>query len=237
MTLQEYYDRIPAFRGKQAAVPEFPDYYFCSGFVHPKLPVLTSTGIEMQRWGLIPSWARDEQSALEIRGKTLNAVSETVFEKPSYKASILSRRAILPVTGFFEWRDVQKVKYPYFVRFAHGQSMPVGAIWDHWLNHQTGQHHHTFSILTTAANPMMEMIHNTKKRMPLVLDENSLAEWLNPEAPISMVEKIMKPCPDDWLQSHTISRKVNNLRENHNRQEILAEVRYPEIDYLSGTLF
>jgi putative SOS response-associated peptidase YedK len=237
LTVQEYYNSLPVFKGKQAPKPEFEDHFFVSGFTHPLLPVISAEGVELQQWGLIPSWVKDELSAKEIRSKTLNAVGETVFEKPSFRQSILRRRGVLPLTGFFEWRDVQKVKYPYFIQFAHPGSLAVGVIYDSWMNPASAKAVNSFSIVTTAANPLMEMIHNTKKRMPLILEPDGLDAWLNPGTPAEVVRELIQPCSESRLKAYTISRNVNNPRLNHNFAEILQELRYPELDYQSNTLF
>lgn len=237
LTVQEYYDSLPVFRGRQAPKPEFEDQFLVSGFTHPLLPVVSAGGTNLQHWGLIPSWVKDESSAKEIRTKTLNAVGETVFEKPSFRQSIYSRRGVLPLTGFYEWRDVQKIKYPYFVHSAQQKSLAIAVIYDRWLNPVDAKTVDTFSIITTAANPLMEMIHNTKKRMPLILPDNGIDAWLNPDTPAGIIQELIQPCPDSMLKAHTVSRNVNNPRLNHNAPESMLEVRYPELEFQSGSLF
>jgi len=237
LSLQEYYDSLPVFKGRHQAMPEFDDIYFVSGFTRPLLPVISAEGVSKEHWGLIPSWVKDEISATAISTKTLNAMGETVFDKPSFKQSILRRRGVLPLTGFFEWREVHKLKYPYFVHAAHSSSLAVGVIYDRWMNPVNGRQVKTFSIITTVANPLLEMIHNTKKRMPLILEPNQLDAWLNPDTPVSVLKELIQPCANSHLTAFTISRVANNPRLNHNVAEILTKVSYPEIDYQSNTLF
>jgi putative SOS response-associated peptidase YedK len=237
MSVQEYYDSLPAYKGKNVELPDFPDFYFVNGFTHPQLPVLTNQGVQLSSWGLIPSWVKDKQTADAIRTKTLNAVGETVFEKPSFRVPVLSQRAILPVTGFYEWRDVQKIKYPYFVQDAHLQGLALGVVYDRWLNPQNASVIESFSIVTTPANPLMETIHNTKKRMPLVLKPEDLYDWLNPSTDTGRINELIKPYPEEMMHAHTISRRVNNTHENHNQPEVWKEVSYPEIESQQNLLF
>lgn len=236
-SLQEYYSELPAYKGKSLILPEFPDRYFVSGFVYPQLPMLTHEGIEMNHWGFIPPWVRDEPTAMLLRSKTLNAVSETIFDKPSYKNSIYQHRAIVPLTGFFEWRDVQKVKYPYFIQHAYQPSLAVGVVYDRWLAPESGTSFRTFSIITTAANASMEKIHNIKKRMPLILDEHQIEKWLDPTTPAQHLRNLMVPCDDSLLKAHTVSRQLHHLPQNQQTTAIFNPVIYPELEYESNTLF
>lgn len=175
LTAEEYQASLPAKRKKKEKPvnPEFPDMFMAYGFDNPSLPILTDEGLTLYKWGLIPSWTPDNSSAKEIRNKTLNAKAETIFELPSFRNNIISRRCILPVTGFFENRDVNKVKYPYFIQPATDTSFYLGAIHDSWRS-QANETINTFSIITTEANSLMEMIHNTKKRMPLIIDSKDV---------------------------------------------------------------
>ena len=105
-----------------------------------------------------------------MRDKTLNAKGETVYEKPSFSQNILSRRCLLPVSGFFEWRDFNNNKYPYFIEPSKESGFILGSIFDTRLDKSTDKVYDTFSTVTTAANPLMQMIHNVKKRMLLILN-------------------------------------------------------------------
>ena len=87
---------------------ELEPIYLGNGFSFLKWPVITEhepNKILMYNWGLIPKWSRSKEDALKFRVNTLNARSETIFEKPSFKASITAKRCLIPSTGFFEWRD------------------------------------------------------------------------------------------------------------------------------------
>ena len=112
---------------EQNALAELPTNYFVSGFTHPLLPIIKQDGLFHFEWGLIPHWTKDEASAKSMSNMTLNAVGETVFEKPSFKNAILNQRCILGVNGFFEWQDVNGTKFPYFI---HLKSNDIFFIFD-----------------------------------------------------------------------------------------------------------
>ncbi len=204
-----------------------PVYYFVSGFSHPALPVFAKESLYQFAWGLIPSWAKDESFAKKIRTGTLNAVGETVYEKPSFRNSIRSRRGLLPVSGFFEWHEYQGKKYPYFIRLVKEGLFSLACIHDAWTNPTTGEIMNTFSIVTCPANPLMEIIHNKKKRMPLILDDASIQNWLNPETSKQAVEALIKPYDETKMTAYPVSRMLNYARNQRNSPEAIEPIAYP----------
>ena len=109
----------------------------------------------------MPFWTKDEVAAERIRTQTLNARAETIHQKPSFRASIMTKRCLVLVDGFYEWREEGKKKYPYYISLASNDAFALAGIWDRWLNNSTGEVKDTFSIITTRANPLLERIHNT----------------------------------------------------------------------------
>jgi putative SOS response-associated peptidase YedK len=154
-----------------------------SGFAHPKTPVITNLNLEeihLYHWGLIPSWAADES----IAKNTLNARVETIREKPSFKNYIPNRCLIL-IDGFYEWEWLDakgKEKQKYLITMPQNEPYALAGIWSEWTNKQTGEIKPTYTILTMEANELMSKIHNTKKRMPLVVANEK--EWLAGEKAI-----------------------------------------------------
>jgi len=205
-------------------------YYFVSGFSHPSLAVVKHDGIFLCNWGLIPFWIKDKAAANDIKTKTLNAVGETVFEKPSFRKSIVSLRCLIPVNAFFEWRDVNKVKYPYCITSKENELFSLGCIYDTWTDDTTGEILNTFSILTTEANPLMEKIHNLKKRMPLILNVEDEAKWLDPTLSKDDIQRLIKPFDEKLMSAYTISRNANSSKADRNHQEILEPVVYQGLD-------
>ncbi len=236
-TAEEYYQNLPSVWDKKGDLTEFQDYFFVSGFEYPALPILRHDRIQMANWGLVPAWIHDKSAAVEIRSKTLNARGETVFDKPSFRKSVLSQRAVLTVKGFYEWREYHSQKYPYFIQSADTESLNLGVIYDHWENQLDGSVETTFSIITTHANPLMEMIHNTKKRMPLILDNKDVEAWMDPYYAYPSVQQLIKPFDERKMDAYTISRNANSPRNYRNTMEILSPVNYPELSWDSQSLF
>jgi putative SOS response-associated peptidase YedK len=209
-----------------------------SGFSFPLMPVVTATPepeIRLFRWGLVPAWISDEESAGKIRAMTLNARSDTVFEKPSFRKPILSRRCLVPADGFFEWQQSDSRRIPWFIRVRGKEIFSFGGIWDCWES-GGGASWYTFSILTTDANPMMAEIHNLKKRMPLILSPEGEGPWLDPSAAPEEIRALMTPCPDSALESWTISRLITTRGADTNTPEVKRPFSWDE-PKPSGGLF
>lgn len=236
MTAEQYYNSLPIDIRKKKKNPsqtEIPDLYMVSGFAHPQLPVITENDWVLKEWGLIPDWTPSKQKAEELRNMTLNAVSETVFEKPSFRKSILSKRCLLPVSGFFEWREFHGNKYPYYIYPKNAAGFLLASVFDSWTDPVTGETQDTFSILTTKANPLMEEIHNVKKRMPLILDPEQAASWLDSQSSPDTLRSMMQPYNEQLMEAHTISKTASNAKLNRNHPDILQKVNYPELQQQS----
>lgn len=231
---ERYKDILPPDLSNRLVQQELPRYYFVSGFSHPQLPIVKNDGIFLYEWGLIPFWNKTAQSAKEIQSKTINAVGETVFEKPSFRKSIISQRCLLGVSGFYEWRDVHNIKYPYFIKTISNSIFSLGCIYDTWIGPITGEIRNTFSIITTPANPLMKTIHNLKKRMPLIIPANDEKKWIEPSLAKQEIEELIKPYDEMDMKAYTVSRKINSARNDRNIPEIIDEVKYPELDQLNS---
>lgn len=191
------------------------------------------------QWGLIPAWTGDEKKAWEYSNMALNAKAETIFEKPMFCNLIMSKRCILPVDGFYEWREISKMKYPYYIYPKDGTFFSLGCIYDTWTNNETGEIINSFSIVTTEANDVMGMIHNTKRRMPLILTGEDWRQWLDLKTTPGNLRELMKPAANEILAYHTISKNISHRNMDSNYPEIQMEVLYPEIvnKREQGTLF
>ena len=97
---------------------DYHHYYHVTAFSYPLLPVITAGDPKLvcpMQWGLVPNWVQGTKNADEIRGKTLNAKSETIFELPSFKTSVATNRCLILINGFFEWEHKGKETIPYFI--------------------------------------------------------------------------------------------------------------------------
>ena len=207
---------------------DFGEKHLLSGFSHPELPIVKQGSIELGQWGLVPSFVVREEQARDIQNKTLNARADTIYARKSYKDSIVNKRCVLVVDGFFEWRHASSQKIPYYIYPKDGTVFYLGCIYNTWTDKETGEMKDTFSIITTEANPMMEHIHNSKKRMPLILCKDDLAAWINPETTAETVVHLMKPYDESQMNAHTISKDVSYASKNRNYPEIKDAVEYNE---------
>ena len=200
----------------------FPEYHI-KGFDSPPVPIINMENkVEIAQWGLIPSWVKTEDQANEIKFKTLNARTETVTEKPSFQA-IESKRCIIPASGFFEWKHTETGKQPYYIYPKEEEMFSFAGMFDVWMNRSTGEQVKTCSILTTSANELMEDIHNVKKRMPLILKEDKVNQWLSEDA-FKHWNELIKPVETDFMQAHTISNLITKKGFNTNTPDILKKV-------------
>lgn len=154
---------------------------FINGFSYPNLPVIIDDTPDIIStdftWGLIPSWAKDD----EIRKNTLNARIETVEEKPSFK-NCVNNRCLVIVTGYFEWHwndSKGKEKEKYLINSQEDEIFCLAGLYSNWLNPSTGDLLHTYTILTTEADKTMQYVHNHKKRMPVMLKKIDEKKWLD----------------------------------------------------------
>jgi putative SOS response-associated peptidase YedK len=229
---KRYKEVLPLDFEQTTPLKILPNYYFISGFSHPLLPIIKQDGLFLFEWGLIPSWIKDADSAKQLSTKTLNAKGETVFEKSSFKKSILSQRCILSISGFFEWQEINKNKIPYFIKTKSNELFSLACIYDSWEDRASGEIKNTFSILTCSANPMMQTIHNLKKRMPVILCKEDEKKWINPTLKKEEIVSIIKPYNEGDMIAYTVSKNLNNWKNNRNLPESILMVNYK-----SNTLF
>lgn len=209
---------------------EFPDHdryqpsYYYHAFGLPELPAVcsgTPGKIQLLRWGLIPSWVRDIEKANEIRYKTFNARAESVDSKPSFSKAFKSKRCIIPVAGFYEWQHQDNEKIPWYIYAADNGIISLAGIFDDWVETTTGENYSTFSIITTEANKLMAEIHNSKKRMPVILDMSGEEQWISLSTSPEDAMSLLKPCPAELIKAHTISNLINNKSADRNTPEII----------------
>lgn len=205
--------------------------YHVSAFTFPTWPVITKNGVENMNWGLIPDWFSG--NVKEIQAKTLNAKSETAFEKASFKENIINRHCLIPSSGFFEWQTVSKKKHAHFIKSKESEIFTMAGIYSEWNDTNSGEIIKTFSMLTSPANELMAEIHNTKERMPLILSPHQENDWLTKSA--QGFEDIPHPVSSDKLISHTIDKRII-LSTDSNRKEAQEYYEYP-FEGEQGSLF
>ena len=212
---------------------EWQPVYHSSGFSFLQMPVITQADpkyVQLFNWGLIPSWVKSKVDADKLKAQTLNARSETAFEKPSFRSGIKYNRCLIPADGFFEWMDVNKKKYPHYIFMKNQELFCFGGIYANWTDRFTGELIQSFSILTTDANPMMEKIHNSKKRMPVIIPSNGYEHWLDNNLMPKDIQQFFKPFSESEMANHTISKLITSRVENSNVPEVVEPCVYPELE-------
>lgn len=129
--------------------------------------------IKERKWGLIPVWAKEAKIGYSL----INARSETVCEKPSFRAAIKKRRCLIPASAFYEWTGPPKAKQPWMIERKDGEPIAFAGLWEWWKSPE-GEEIESCTILTTEANEFMNKLHD---RMPVILDEKKWDFWLDPE--------------------------------------------------------
>jgi len=181
------------------------------------VPVVRETGeggrtLAELSWGLVPSWAKDRS----IGNRMINARSETVHEKPSFRHALRKRRCIVPASGFFEWSHSDGSRQPWYVTLKDAAPMGFAGLWEIWQAPDGGALE-TFCILTTAANSLMATIH---ERMPVILPAADYSSWLLPEQNgVEDLAGFFQPCPADILALVKVSSYVN--LPLHNSEECI----------------
>lgn len=164
--------------------------------------------IHRLRWGLVPSWAKDEV----IATKLINARGETVADKPSFRAAFRKRRCIVPANGFFEWKAVAGKKQPYFIHLANDDLIGLAGLWERWTRPTDGEEIDTFTIVTTEANATVAPVHD---RMPVILSPADYGAWLDAGTDIEEVTRLLRPSPEGVLEMHPVATDVGNVRNDN----------------------
>ena len=162
--------------------------------------------LQMLRWGLIPSWAKDAK----ISAKLINARAETVSEKPSFKAAFKRRRCLIIADGFYEWQRQEKQKQPYYFRLQNAQLFAFAGLWEQWKSPDENIIN-SCTILTTEANDLLRPIHD---RMPVILEPKDYELWLDSEAQQPQLQQLSRPYQANLMTSYSVSTKVNNPKNN-----------------------
>ena len=173
--------------------------------------------LRVVRWGLVPAWAKD----ISIGSRMINARSETVSDKPAFRAAFAKRRCLLPADGYYEWQapapGTSGKKQPYFIcRPDHGP-LAFAGLYELWRDRTLPKDHPdgwlwTATIITTTAPDELGEIHD---RMPMVIDPASWADWLDPvSTEPGDVRALLVPAAASGLTSYPVSLAVNSVRNN-----------------------
>lgn len=154
-------------------------------------------------WGLIPSWSKDPK----MGSRMINARSETVDEKPSFRSAFKRRRCLILADGFYEWKRTSGSKIPMYIKLKSDNTFALAGLWEIW-HAQDGSEIRSCTILTSEPNELLRNIHN---RMPVILPEKHYQFWLDTGEPDGdALKAVLKPFPADEMMAYPVSKTVNN---------------------------
>lgn len=154
--------------------------------------------VQEMQWGLIPFFSKEPK----MEFSTINAKAETLNSKPMWKRLLKDRRCLIPADGFYEWEKAADAKLPWRFVMKNREPFMFAGLWDSWSDPQ--QELQTFTIITTAANPMVSKIHN---RMPVILHQSDYDKWLRgPD------ETLLKPFPEAEMECYRVNPVVNSSK-------------------------
>ncbi len=164
-------------------------------------------GLLLCKWGYIPSWSKDPS----VGSRMINARSESVADKPSFRHAFRSRRVLVPADGFYEWQKKGEDKVPLFIRLKSGKPFGFAGLISFWTSPE-GNQICTCTIVTTGANKLLEKIHD---RMPVIIRKEDRDTWLDP----SMQERetlmpLMTPYAPEEMEFYHVSTLVNSPSNN-----------------------
>lgn len=198
-------DALDSFPPRYNIAPTQPVLLVMSGETPPPGSNRPDRKALLVRWGFLPSWVKDP-SAFPL---LINARSETAIEKASFKVAMRHRRALIPATGFYEWkRDGNKKLQAYWIRPRNGGVVAFGALMETWNDHH-GSEMDTAAILTTAANETLRPIHD---RMPVVIAPEDYSRWLDCKSQEPRhVADLMRPVQPDFFEAIPVSPRINKV--------------------------
>ncbi len=156
--------------------------------------------LKNMRWGLIPSWAKDNSFA----SKLINARAETIADKPSFKNLITTNRCVVLANGYYEWVNVDNKKQPYFIYSGENTMISMAGLWTEWKDVVS------FTIITKKSNISISHLHH---RMPLILQEEKIDSYLDKKNTFDDFVLF----DDMKLKYHQVSNLVNSPRNNNAR--------------------
>lgn len=212
-TLAKTIEDIEALVGDlESEIPVAPRYNIAPSQPVLVLPQGSTPALTLTQWGLVPSWAKDPA----IGSRLINARSETVAEKASFRTSLKYQRCLVFADGFFEWRSVlgQRTKIPTYIRMESGILFAFAGLFAHWQG-ADGTELTTSTIITTAAGRQLAPIHH---RMPVILPTASFGPWLDPTVydPAALLPLLAQP-PDHALTHYPVTDYVNRVRHDDPR--------------------
>jgi len=227
--------------GRYTAAKDFSELIKLVGVIMTRAPFLTpryniaptqlapviymerhQPAMKLMRWGLIPSWAKDAS----VGSANINARSETITEKSSFRKPFQSQRCLIPADGFYEWQSTQNGKQPFRFTRKDGGFFCMAGLWDKWIRPprsgelnlgdgnepDASQVVETFTVITTTPNAMVARVHD---RMPVILSPEHYGWWLEPKRfEPDFLKTLLRPYPAEEMDCHSVSKLVNSAKND-----------------------
>ena len=192
------------FKAEQGTLEFTPSYNIAPT---QTIPVVLEQGgerlLNLAKWGLLPSWVKEPDA---FKASMFNARSESAAEKASFKGPLRYKRAVIPASGFYEWKRSGTRKTPYYIQLADGEPIGFAGLYDLWRDELL-----SCTILTTTPNDLMATLHD---RMPVILSPNDYDRWLDPGVTDPAdVEDLLRPYAGA-MHARPVSSAVNNAHND-----------------------
>lgn len=185
-----------------AETPQFPPRYNIAPT--QQVAIITAErpdALTWVQWGLIPSWAKDTS----ISSQLINARSETIDEKPSFRTAFKKRRCLVPADGFFEWRKDGDKKRPQYIYLEDRQVFAFAGLWETWRT-PADEVLYSCTIITGEPNEVVKPLHH---RMAVILQPQMYKDWLAEDTPAPVLKEMLRPYPAEAMRTHEVSTRVN----------------------------
>ena len=182
------------------------------------IPVITNqdpSHLQLYRWGLIPSWAKDAK----IGYKMFNARKETILEKPAFRQAAVQRRCMVVMDSFYEWKKEGSNKKPYRILVKNQPLISVAGLWEMWINPQTAEVLYSCTIITQPPNSFMAKIHN---RMPAILTPESERDWIDHKIKVEDAMQLLIPIESDTMEAYEMDPVKGKPNKNGKQMNLFG---------------
>jgi len=192
--------------------------------IAPSQEILTITQEEVgkfttMRWGLLPFWYKEEKKdSYKRKPFLINARSETLQEKVSFKKPFASRRCIVPADGFYEWVKQGDKRIPYYIHLEERRLFSIPGLYEERVD-KHGEVTYTCTLITTSPNKEMKPIHD---RMPVIFGTEEEKLWLDESTPTEVLQDMLQPYPNGQLQVDHVSDRVNSAM--HTGRDLITPI-------------
>jgi len=198
----DFYERFNV----QKTVDLKANYNTAPGQVMPVITTNSPKTVQEMKWGLIPFWSKDPR----IGYKMINARSEGIQDKPSFRGPMKNKRCLVPASLFYEWKRDGKDKTPYAIRLKKRDIFVFAGLYNVWKDAE-GRETKSYTIITTEPNPTMAKIHD---RMPVILEQADEDTWVNNDTyDLHKLIPLLRPTKED-MEAYIVSDRVNSPANN-----------------------